>query len=71
MSRIGKLPIQLPAGITLTVSENNLVTVKGKRGELSLKVDADIIIKIDGSTVTLERPTEQKRHKAMHGLLRK
>lgn len=49
MSRIGKLPIQLPAGITLTVSENNLVTVKGKRGELSLKVDADIIIKIDGA----------------------
>ena len=70
MSRIGKLPIQLPAGITLTVSENNLVTVKGKRGELSLKVDADIIIKIDGSTVTLERPTERKRHKAMHGLYR-
>lgn len=70
MSRIGKLPIQLPAGITIAVSDNNQVTVKGKRGELSLKVDADITIKIEDSTVTLERPTEQKRHKAMHGLYR-
>ncbi|MBK9454136.1 MAG: 50S ribosomal protein L6 [Bacteroidetes bacterium] len=70
MSRIGKLPIQLPAGVTVSVADNNLVTVKGKRGELFLKVDADITIKPEGDVVTLERPTEQKRHKAMHGLYR-
>jgi large subunit ribosomal protein L6 len=70
MSRIGKLPIQLPAGVTVSVADNNLVTVKGKLGELFLKVDADITIKPEGSVVTLERPTEQKRHKAMHGLYR-
>lgn len=70
MSRIGKLPIQLPAGVTVSVADNNLVTVKGKLGELFLKVDSDITIKPEGSVVTLERPTEQKRHKAMHGLYR-
>lgn len=70
MSRIGRLPIQLPAGITIAIADNNLITVKGKRGELSMKVDADIIIKKEDDTVVLERPTEQKRHKAMHGLYR-
>jgi len=70
MSRIGKLPIQLPAGVAVSVTDNNVVTVKGKRGELFLKVDADITIKPEGEVVTLERPTEQKRHKAMHGLYR-
>ena len=70
MSRIGKLPIQLPAGVTVSVADNNVVTVKGKRGELTLKVDSDIAIKPEGSVVKLERPTEQKRHKAMHGLYR-
>lgn len=70
MSRIGKLPIQLPAGVTVKVADNNLVTVKGKLGELFLKVDADITVKSEGDVVTLERPTEQKRHKAMHGLYR-
>ena len=70
MSRIGRLPIQVPAGITVAGSDNNVITVKGKRGELTLKVDKDIIVKIEGDTVVLERPTEQKRHKAMHGLYR-
>lgn len=70
MSRIGKLPIQLPAGVTVSVADNNVVTVKGKRGELTLKVDTDITIKPEGAVVKLERPTEQKRHKAMHGLYR-
>ncbi|HNV98639.1 MAG TPA: 50S ribosomal protein L6 [Chitinophagales bacterium] len=70
MSRIGKLPIQLPAGVTVSVAGNNTVTVKGKRGDLTLKVDPDITLKIEDSTVKLERPTEQKRHRAMHGLYR-
>lgn len=70
MSRIGKLPIQLPQGVTLTVAQNNLVTVKGKRGELSQKVDPDIKIEVQDGEAILSRPTEQKRHKALHGLYR-
>lgn len=70
MSRIGKLPIQLPQGITLTVNDANVITVKGKRGELSQKVDKDITVEVKDGVVTLSRPTEQKRHKALHGLYR-
>jgi large subunit ribosomal protein L6 len=70
MSRIGNAPITIPDGVTVTVADNNLVTVKGKLGELSQKVDADLTIKVDGNVLTVERPTEQKRHKAMHGLYR-
>ena len=71
MSRIGKNPILLPAGVELKVAnDTNEVTVKGKNGQLTAKVDRDIKINIDGSSVTVERPTEQKRHKAMHGLYR-
>ncbi len=70
MSRIGKLPIQLPQGITVTVNDANIITVKGKRGELSQKVDKDISIEVKDGIVTLSRPTEQKRHKALHGLYR-
>ncbi len=70
MSRIGKQLIQIPAGVTITLSDNNIVTVKGPKGELHQAVDKDMIIKIDGSTLTVERPTEQKRHKAFHGLYR-
>lgn len=70
MSRIGNLPIELPAGVTVTVASNNMVTVKGKLGELSQKVDRDISIKVDGNHVIISRPSEQKRHKAMHGLYR-
>jgi large subunit ribosomal protein L6 len=71
MSRIGKNPILLPAGVELKVAnDTNEVTVKGKNGQLTAKVDRDIKINVDGNTVTVERPTEQKRHKAMHGLYR-
>lgn len=70
MSRIGKLPIQLPQGITVTVNDANIITVKGKRGELSQKVDKDITIEVKDNIITLSRPTEQKRHKALHGLYR-
>ncbi|MBI3502031.1 MAG: 50S ribosomal protein L6 [Bacteroidetes bacterium] len=69
MSRIGKQPIIIPQGVTVTVNKAN-VTVKGKVGELSQAVDPDITVKVDGSNVVLERPTEQKRHKAMHGMYR-
>lgn len=70
MSRIGKLPIEIPAGVTINVSSENLVTVKGKLGELSQQVDPEIEVAIEGTTLTVKRPTEQKRHRAMHGLYR-
>ena len=70
MSRIGKLPITVPAGVTVTVDENNLVTVKGPKGTLSQQVNPDITLKQEGNVLTLERPSESKPHKAMHGLYR-
>jgi large subunit ribosomal protein L6 len=70
MSRIGKLPITLPANVDLSVAANNLVTVKGPKGTLSTLVDRDITIAREDGTVTVTRPTEQKRHKALHGLYR-
>jgi large subunit ribosomal protein L6 len=70
MSRIGKLPIQIPAGVEVKVSDKNLVTVKGKLGTLDQQVDPDMIVKVENGVVTVNRPTEQKRHKAMHGLYR-
>jgi large subunit ribosomal protein L6 len=70
MSRIGKKPIELPNGVTLDVSAENVVTVKGPKGELKQEVNPDIKVKVEEGTVVLERPTEQKRHKAMHGLYR-
>jgi len=70
MSRIGKLPIEIPAGVTVSVASDNTVVVKGKLGELKQKVDPDMTIKVEGNILTVERPTEQKRHKAMHGLYR-
>lgn len=70
MSRIGKKPIEIPAGVTVKVADNNVVTVKGPKGELIQPVDPDMAIKIDGAVLTVERPTDQKRHKALHGLYR-
>ncbi len=70
MSRIGKLPINIPAGVTVTVSKDNEVSVKGPKGALTQAVDKDIIINIEGEVITVERPSEQKRHKALHGLYR-
>ena len=70
MSRVGKLPITVPAKVEVNVADNNVITVKGPNGTLSEKVDKDIIVKVENGTITLERPTEQKRHKAMHGLYR-
>lgn len=70
MSRVGKLPITIPAKTEVSVADNNVVTVKGSNGTLTEKVDRDIIVKIEDGKVVLERPTEQKRHKALHGLYR-
>lgn len=71
MSRIGRLPISLPKGVSCTFSAaDHKVTVKGPKGELKQAIDADFKINVEGETVTVERPTEQKRHKAMHGLYR-
>lgn len=70
MSRIGKLPITLPNNTEVSVDEKNLVTVKGPKGTLTTPVDADITVKQEDNQIIIERPTEQKRHKAMHGLYR-
>jgi large subunit ribosomal protein L6 len=70
MSRIGKNPINIPAGVTITVTNDNVVTVKGPKGELTQTVDADMIISQEDGVLTVNRPTEQKRHKALHGLYR-
>src|SRR5690606_14303632 len=69
MSRIGKKPIKVPAGVTFNYADGK-VTVKGTKGELSQEVDPDFTIKVEDGEITLERPTEQKRHKALHGLYR-
>lgn len=69
MSRIGKAPITLPKGVEVTVN-NGLVTVKGAKGTLSQKVDIDITVAVQDGVITVTRPTDQKRHRALHGLYR-
>ncbi len=70
MSRIGKLPISVTAGVTVEVSKENLVTVKGKLGELQQQVDPAITVKVEDGTITLDRTSELKDHRAKHGLYR-
>ncbi len=70
MSRVGKLPITIPQGVQVNVSDKNMITVKGPLGELSEQIDKDIIIDIDGETLTVARPSDNKRHRALHGLSR-
>jgi len=70
MSRIGKKPVNLPQGVSVKISADNVVSVKGPLGELSQKVDPDITISQEGNSVVLTRPTDQKRHRSMHGLYR-
>lgn len=69
MSRVGKAPISLPAGVTIDI-KGTTVKVKGPKGELTQHIHPDMMVKLDDATITVERPTEQKRHKAMHGLYR-
>lgn len=70
MSRVGKLPIAIPSKVEVNVADNNVITVKGPKGSLSEKIDRDIILKQEDGKLIVERPTEQKRHKALHGLYR-
>lgn len=70
MSRIGKLPVNLPSGVTITVSDDNVVSVKGPLGTLSQKVDSDIKVEVENNTVHLSRPNDEKRLKSLHGLYR-
>jgi large subunit ribosomal protein L6 len=70
MSRIGKKPISLPANVSVSVSSDNIVTVKGPKGTLDRSIDPDIKVAIEGAELKVERPTDQKRHKALHGLYR-
>ena len=70
MSRIGRLPIQIPAGVTVTIADDNTVTVKGPKGELSQKVNKDIKVEQVGTEVIVSRPSDSKPHRSMHGLYR-
>lgn len=70
MSRIGKLPVSLPAGVTAELLPGNVVKVKGPLGELSQKVDVDVTVKIEGNEIKFSRPTDQPRHRSLHGLYR-
>jgi large subunit ribosomal protein L6 len=70
MSRVGKAPITIPSGVTITVNEGNVVTVKGPKGQLEQAIDSDITISQEDGVLTVVRPTDQKRHKALHGLYR-
>ena len=70
MSRIGKKPVEIPSGVTITVNADNVVTVKGPKGELKETIDRDIKVEIADGVVNILRPTDQIRHRAMHGLYR-
>ncbi|HXR81103.1 MAG TPA: 50S ribosomal protein L6 [Saprospiraceae bacterium] len=70
MSRVGNLPISLPKGVDVQLSKSNLVTVKGPKGTLHEQIDPDITVTMADGTMTFARPTEQNRHKSMHGLSR-
>ena len=70
MSRIGKKPIVVPAGVTVSVGTDNVVTVKGPKGELKQAVDRDIKVSLEDGVINVGRPTDQIRHRALHGLYR-
>ena len=70
MSRIGRMPIAVPAGVTVEIAENNKVTVKGPKGELGRVLVPEMLIKMEGAEITVTRPNDLKRNKALHGLTR-
>lgn len=70
MSRIGNAPISVPSGVNIDIADNNVITVKGPKGELTQKVDSDLEIKLEDGELTVHRPTDQQRHRALHGLYR-
>lgn len=70
MSRIGKLPVNIPSGVEVKVKEDNLVEVKGPKGALSRKLPGDMIITIEDGAILVKRPSDEKNHRALHGLTR-
>ena len=70
MSRIGRMPIAIPGGVDVKVEAENVVTVKGAKGTLTQKFNPEMIIKVEAGNVIVERPSEEKQHKALHGLTR-
>ncbi len=70
MSRIGYTPIQIPENVEVNVDKNNRVTVKGEQGELSRQLDPQITITVEDDEISFERPSEKKKHKALHGMVR-
>ena len=70
MSRIGKKPVVIPAGVTVEVAEGNVVTVKGPKGSLTRTFHPDMILKVEGAVATVERPDDEHLHKSLHGLSR-
>lgn len=70
MSRIGRKPIEIPAGVTVTVSDSNLVTVKGPKGELSEQIHSGISVRIEGNEILVTRPNDEKEFRSLHGLSR-
>ena len=70
MSRIGRMPITVPAGVTVTVADGNVVTVKGPKGELTRALRTEMTIKQEGDTITVTRPSDDKLHRSLHGLTR-
>ena len=70
MSRIGRMPITVPAGVEVSVAAGNVVTVKGPKGTLTQKLHPDMVIEQNGSEITVKRPTDDKAHRSLHGLTR-
>lgn len=70
MSRIGKAPVTVPGGVTVSVGNDNVVTVKGPKGELKQPIDRDIKVEVKDGEINISRPTDQIRHRALHGLSR-
>ena len=70
MSRIGRMPVAIPANVTVTIADGNVVTVKGPKGELTRALRAEMIINQEGNTITVARPSDDKLHRSLHGLTR-
>ncbi|MBK9013145.1 MAG: 50S ribosomal protein L6 [Saprospiraceae bacterium] len=70
MSRIGKMPITIPSGVEVKINDKNLVSVKGPKGQLTQQIDPDIQVSMEDGAISVNRPTDQKRHRSLHGLYR-
>jgi len=70
MSRIGKMPVEIPSGVTVTLGEGNVVTVKGPKGELAQRIHPDIQVAVNDGQIDVTRPSDSKRHRSLHGLSR-